>query len=122
MPLFSADANCTFESSTCGYYQLKDDQLDWTRHKGSTITGNTGPTTDHTTGSGKISIYPSITCSLRNLTISVPCYYMPFVTCNYLIVTRFLCLHLVYVTTLSGFYTYILMYMTIWLARILRVH
>ncbi|KAJ8022250.1 MAM and LDL-receptor class A domain-containing protein 2 [Holothuria leucospilota] len=44
--------NCTFEYDTCGYYQRYDDEFDWTRHRGSTSSDNTGPTGDHTTGTG----------------------------------------------------------------------
>lgn len=44
--------DCNFESGLCTWTQAKDDQFDWTRVRGSTGTLNTGPTSDHTTGSG----------------------------------------------------------------------
>lgn len=44
--------DCNFESGLCTWTQAKDDQFDWTRVRGSTGTTNTGPTSDHTTGSG----------------------------------------------------------------------
>lgn len=44
--------NCTFEYDTCGYYQRYDDDFNWTRHRGSTGSSNTGPSGDHTTGTG----------------------------------------------------------------------
>ena len=37
----------------CGYGQAKDDDFDWTRKKGSTSSTSTGPTKDHTLGTGK---------------------------------------------------------------------
>ncbi|KAJ8050465.1 MAM and LDL-receptor class A domain-containing protein 2 [Holothuria leucospilota] len=50
----SADANCTFESGLCGYYQLQapDDEFDWIRINGRTSSSFTGPEFDHTTGQG----------------------------------------------------------------------
>ncbi|XP_022096407.1 MAM and LDL-receptor class A domain-containing protein 1-like [Acanthaster planci] len=44
--------DCTFETDLCGYDQMKDDNLDWTRHIGSTSSSYTGPSHDHTTGKG----------------------------------------------------------------------
>ncbi|CAH1274186.1 MAMDC2 [Branchiostoma lanceolatum] len=44
---------CDFESyNICGYTQDRTDDFDWTRRRGSTTTGGTGPSGDHTTGSG----------------------------------------------------------------------
>ena len=39
---------CTWTQSTA------TDDFDWIRFTGSTSSGNTGPTFDHTTGSGKL--------------------------------------------------------------------
>ncbi|XP_019641851.1 PREDICTED: MAM and LDL-receptor class A domain-containing protein 1-like [Branchiostoma belcheri] len=47
------DGSCTFDASLCGYQQDNTDDFDWTRQQGSTGTTNTGPSSDHTTGSGK---------------------------------------------------------------------
>lgn len=44
--------DCNFESGLCTWTQAKDDQFDWTRVQGGTGTTNTGPSSDHTTGSG----------------------------------------------------------------------
>ncbi|XP_072041371.1 uncharacterized protein [Amphiura filiformis] len=52
---FSAPATCTFSDDNpplCGYTQATDDDFDWTRHSGSTPSLHTGPTGDHTTGTG----------------------------------------------------------------------
>nr|XP_054756445.1 MAM and LDL-receptor class A domain-containing protein 1-like [Lytechinus pictus] len=46
-------ANCDFESPTdplCGYTNYNYNKFDWIVHSGSTSTGNTGPSNDHTTG------------------------------------------------------------------------
>ncbi|XP_051555722.1 zonadhesin isoform X4 [Myxocyprinus asiaticus] len=44
--------NCDFESDICSWTQLVTDVFDWTRHTGSTPSSMTGPSSDHTTGSG----------------------------------------------------------------------
>lgn len=45
--------DCSFESQVCVYNAAKhSDNADWTRHSGGTSTSNTGPSGDHTTGSG----------------------------------------------------------------------
>jgi len=49
---FSAPGDCTFDSDLCGYTQAVNDQFDWSRIDGSTPSSFTGPTADHTTGSG----------------------------------------------------------------------
>ncbi|XP_019639608.1 PREDICTED: MAM and LDL-receptor class A domain-containing protein 1-like [Branchiostoma belcheri] len=44
---------CDFEASDmCGYTQDTTDDQDWTRHTGHTPTANTGPSLDHTMGTG----------------------------------------------------------------------
>nr|XP_054755750.1 MAM and LDL-receptor class A domain-containing protein 1-like [Lytechinus pictus] len=46
-------ANCDFESTTdplCGYANDDNNDFDWTVHSGSTSSSNTGPSSDHTTG------------------------------------------------------------------------
>ena len=43
---------CNFEYSLCYWRNLKDDQFDFTRTKGSTDSVGTGPLFDHTTGTG----------------------------------------------------------------------
>nr|KAG5693864.1 hypothetical protein BaRGS_009920 [Batillaria attramentaria] len=47
------DIGCDFEDdSTCGWINTRGlfDQLDWTIHQGPMLSGSTGPSTDHTTG------------------------------------------------------------------------
>ncbi|KAL7850999.1 hypothetical protein AOLI_G00213550 [Acnodon oligacanthus] len=44
--------DCDFEKDLCTWNQLLTDVFDWTRHSGSTPTPLTGPSFDHTTGSG----------------------------------------------------------------------
>ncbi|XP_019646171.1 PREDICTED: MAM and LDL-receptor class A domain-containing protein 1-like [Branchiostoma belcheri] len=44
--------NCDFELGLCGWRQAHDDNFDWSRHSGSTPSDDTGPSADHTTGSG----------------------------------------------------------------------
>ncbi|XP_019614634.1 PREDICTED: flocculation protein FLO11-like [Branchiostoma belcheri] len=45
--------SCDFETSDhCGYTQDTTDDLNWTRHFGQTPTANTGPSVDHTLGTG----------------------------------------------------------------------
>ncbi|XP_014680989.1 PREDICTED: MAM and LDL-receptor class A domain-containing protein 1-like [Priapulus caudatus] len=47
------DINCTFDDGWCGWYRDRTySQFDWIRTSGVTGSVNTGPTTDHTTGSG----------------------------------------------------------------------
>ncbi|KAJ8022862.1 MAM and LDL-receptor class A domain-containing protein 2 [Holothuria leucospilota] len=48
----SRELNCTFDYGTCGYYQMTEDDFDWTRHQGATPSSGTGPSGDHTTGTG----------------------------------------------------------------------
>ncbi|XP_056336956.1 MAM and LDL-receptor class A domain-containing protein 1 isoform X1 [Danio aesculapii] len=48
----SCHINCDFENDICAWSQLPTDVFDWTRQRGSTPTPLTGPSSDHTTGSG----------------------------------------------------------------------
>ena len=49
----SVGFNCTFERNLCSWTQDNTDQFDWTRTSGSTPSSSTGPSVDHTTGTGK---------------------------------------------------------------------
>ncbi|XP_028986820.1 zonadhesin isoform X2 [Betta splendens] len=44
--------DCDFEQDLCEWSQTPTDAFDWTRQRGSTPTTMTGPSSDHTTGSG----------------------------------------------------------------------
>ncbi|CAH1274166.1 MALRD1 [Branchiostoma lanceolatum] len=44
--------DCDFDTDACGYQQDNADDFDWTRQQGTTVTANTGPSSDHTTGTG----------------------------------------------------------------------
>ncbi|KAK2822357.1 hypothetical protein Q5P01_022422 [Channa striata] len=45
--------DCDFEQGLCEWSQMPTDVFDWTRHSGSTPTMMTGPSSDHTTGTGQ---------------------------------------------------------------------
>ena len=45
--------SCSFESSICAWSQDITDQFDWFLASGSTPSVDTGPTGDHTSGTGK---------------------------------------------------------------------
>ena len=46
--------SCDFDSGLCdGWRQSNADVFDWTRNTGSTASPNTGPSFDHTSGSGR---------------------------------------------------------------------
>ncbi|CAC5378863.1 MAM and LDL-receptor class A domain-containing protein 1,MAM and LDL-receptor class A domain-containing protein 2 [Mytilus coruscus] len=42
--------DCNFEQNLCNWSQSISDEFDWTRNKGRTSSSDTGPITDHTTG------------------------------------------------------------------------
>ena len=42
---------CSFDSNFCSWIQDKTDNFDWTRKRGATSSGATGPSADHTSGS-----------------------------------------------------------------------
>ncbi|XP_048866511.1 MAM and LDL-receptor class A domain-containing protein 1 isoform X9 [Brienomyrus brachyistius] len=44
--------NCSFEDHSCGWVQAASDDLDWQSWTGPSVTANTGPAGDHTTGLG----------------------------------------------------------------------
>lgn len=43
---------CDFESGLCGWLNRQTDDFDWILHSGQSMTQNTGPSMDHTTGQG----------------------------------------------------------------------
>ena len=50
-PVLSGD--CSFDTDLCGWTNVQGDQFDWTRNRGGTPTGGTGPSGDHSSGSGE---------------------------------------------------------------------
>ncbi|XP_013409923.1 MAM and LDL-receptor class A domain-containing protein 1 isoform X1 [Lingula anatina] len=50
--ILTAPFTCNFDKNVCGFTQSSSDQFDWTRHQGNTSSPKTGPSKDHTTGSG----------------------------------------------------------------------
>ena len=63
---------CDFETSnSCGYTQDTEDEFDWSRHKGYTITPDTGPSIDHTqmSSSNFYSVLHSFNLKMYSLTI-----------------------------------------------------
>ena len=44
--------SCNFDTSMCGFVQADNDDFDWTRRQGGTPSTDTGPSVDHTTGTG----------------------------------------------------------------------
>ena len=51
---FNLGRNCTFDRDLCGFTQAKSDAFDWTRIKGATPTSGSGPSRDHTSGTGEV--------------------------------------------------------------------
>lgn len=51
-PLKSSLSTCTFQTADlCGFTQMKGtDKFDWTRDRAGTSSSQTGPSTDHSTG------------------------------------------------------------------------
>uniref|UniRef100_A0A8C3C7D9 MAM and LDL receptor class A domain containing 1 n=1 Tax=Cairina moschata TaxID=8855 RepID=A0A8C3C7D9_CAIMO len=47
------DLQCNFENGLCNWEQDTEDDFDWIRIQGPTPTVNTGPSKDHTTGTGR---------------------------------------------------------------------
>ena len=51
-PPLSEQLGCTFDFDNCGWSDTAPDGYSWTRTSGSTPSSGTGPSGDHTTGSG----------------------------------------------------------------------
>ncbi|XP_048242500.1 MAM and LDL-receptor class A domain-containing protein 2-like [Haliotis rufescens] len=63
----SCGTSCTFEDGMCGWKNDKGENFDWTTHTGQTTSANTGPTNDHTFGTGNGHyIYIETSGQLRN--------------------------------------------------------
>lgn len=45
--------DCTFEQGFCNWNNSKEDEFDWSRQRGSSLSIGTGPSSDHTTASQK---------------------------------------------------------------------
>ena len=48
-----SDIKCGFDAHLCSFTQDTSDETDWMRENGKTPKPLTGPTNDHTTGTGK---------------------------------------------------------------------
>ncbi|XP_032302492.1 IgGFc-binding protein-like [Coturnix japonica] len=48
----ACNMSCTFDVDFCEWKQAINDDFDWIRNKGPTLSPNTGPSHDHTTGDG----------------------------------------------------------------------
>ena len=49
------NCNCSFgDNNLCGWSNLNSDDYDWSTNKGETRTTDTGPSSDHTLGTGTI--------------------------------------------------------------------
>ena len=66
---WSFSVSCNFDSGLCyGWHQSQlSDVFNWTRGTGGTPSFNTGPSSDHTTGSGQITFYLFIRVALGEL-------------------------------------------------------
>ena len=53
--LATGSASCDFDQDYCSYTQDSVDDFDWSRLQGATSSVNTGPTSDHTSGAGKMT-------------------------------------------------------------------
>lgn len=49
-PIIPNGFTCNFDTNICSWTQDTTDNFDWTRQRGGTISGNTGPSRDHTSG------------------------------------------------------------------------
>jgi hypothetical protein len=48
---------CSFDDNLCGFTQQTNDKFDWTRHKGRTSSGGTGPSSSHNSAKGRQEKY-----------------------------------------------------------------
>lgn len=51
----TGSASCDFDGDLCSYVQDVADDFNWARITGATTSTNTGPSNDHTSGSGKFN-------------------------------------------------------------------
>ena len=60
VPTTTLPFGCDFEYEWCSLYQGKSDIFEWKRLQGRTGTQGTGPSGDHTTGSGAYITYKHV--------------------------------------------------------------
>ena len=51
---------CDFDSGQCAWVNTKGDQFNWLRARGSSPSGGTGPSNDHTTGTPYGKVLPCV--------------------------------------------------------------
>ena len=80
-PAATSLSTCTFQTGYCGFTQAKNDKFDWTRKRGTTSSSQTGPTTDHSTGTAA-GMY--IICYYMLLYVSTWRYELSYIICYYM--------------------------------------
>ena len=66
--------NCSLRNGFTNLTNLLEDDIDWRTHSGSTVSNNTGPTGDHTSGSARyLYIEASGGCETKTATLISPC-------------------------------------------------
>lgn len=81
--------SCNFDTDMCGWNSpLEYGEIQWARNSGGTPSSFTGPTTDHTTGTGHyfMAFIKIICCTLYLITpFFIPIYQLTFILMIYLI-------------------------------------
>ena len=81
---FHAAFLCNFDEDECGFRQSSSDKFDWTRSKGPSPSGGTGPDKDHTSRNGLF--YSKLFAPLSNFRSVFTCQRLSCVLKNGLVV------------------------------------
>lgn len=81
---FHAAFLCNFDEDECGFRQSSSDKFDWTRSKGPSPSGGTGPDKDHTSRNGLF--YSKLFAPLSNFRSVFTCQRLSCVLNNGLVV------------------------------------